>query len=85
MGLLLNDIIHTPEKANEIKTSWYQFYPYINEQKTTIFDLDLNNLIAFDELKINPKAKKIEISKFQFKEKQFYYFNKKIAFKLKWE
>ncbi|WP_348736603.1 prolipoprotein diacylglyceryl transferase family protein [Spiroplasma endosymbiont of Ammophila pubescens] len=85
LGLLLNAIIHTPEKANEIKTRWYQFYPHINEQKTTIFDLDLNDLIAFDELKINPKAKKIEISKFQFKENQFYYFNKKIAFKLKWE
>ncbi|ALA97924.1 prolipoprotein diacylglyceryl transferase [Spiroplasma kunkelii CR2-3x] len=85
LGLLLNAIIHTPEKANEIKTRWYQFYPNINEQKTTIFDLDLNDLIAFDELKINPKAKKIEILKFQFKENQFYYFNKKIAFKLKWE
>ncbi|GAA6238014.1 MAG: hypothetical protein SPLM_01380 [Spiroplasma phoeniceum] len=85
LGLLLNAIIHTPEKANEIKTRWYQFYPHINEQKTTIFYLDLNDLIVFDELKINPKAKKIEISKFQFKENQFYYFNKKIAFKLKWE
>ncbi len=85
LGLLLNDIINNPEKANEIKTIWYRFYPNINEQKTTIFDIDLNDLIAFDELKINPKAKKIKISKFQFKENKFYYFNKKIAFKLKWE
>lgn len=85
LGLLLNDIIHTSEKTSEIKTSWHQFYPHINEQKTTIFNLDFNDLIAFDELKINPKPKKIEISKFQFKENKFYYFNKKIYFKLKWK
>lgn len=54
-------------------------------KKTTIFNLDFNDLIAFDELKINPKPKKIEISKFQFKENKFYYFNKKIYFKLKWK
>ncbi|WP_338955924.1 prolipoprotein diacylglyceryl transferase [Spiroplasma endosymbiont of Polydrusus cervinus] len=84
-GMLLNKVIHSPEKTAAIKTIWNNFYPYINEQKTTIFNLDVNDFIIFDELKIKPEAKKIEVSKFKFKENQFYSFNKNICFKIKWK
>ncbi|WP_425378927.1 hypothetical protein [Spiroplasma endosymbiont of Polydrusus pterygomalis] len=83
--MLLNGVIHSPEKTAAIKTIWNNFYPHINEQKTTIFNLDVNDFITFDELKIKPEAKKIEVSKFKFKENQFYSFNKKICFKIKWK
>ncbi|WP_374696825.1 prolipoprotein diacylglyceryl transferase [Spiroplasma endosymbiont of Polydrusus formosus] len=84
-GILLNEVIHSPEKTAAIKTIWNNFYPHINEQKTTIFSIDVNDFITFDELKIKPEVKKIEVSKFKFKENQFYYFNKKIFFKIKWK
>ncbi|MBW3058286.1 prolipoprotein diacylglyceryl transferase [Spiroplasma poulsonii] len=84
-GTLLNDLAHHNETATQIKVIWNKFYPNINEKKTTIFNLNLNELINFDELKISPDAKKIEVSKFKFKENQFYYFNKKVCFKLNWQ
>ncbi|WP_425380403.1 prolipoprotein diacylglyceryl transferase [Spiroplasma endosymbiont of Stenodema calcarata] len=84
-GMLLNKIVHKNETAAQIKAIWNSFYPNINEKKTTIFNLDLNELINFDEVKINSAVKKIEISKFKFKENKFYYFNKKISFKLNWQ
>lgn len=84
-GTLLNDLAHHNETATQIKAIWNKFYPNINEKKTTIFNLNLNELINFDELKISPYAKKIEVSKFKFKENQFYYFNKKVCFKLNWQ
>ncbi|WP_426605859.1 prolipoprotein diacylglyceryl transferase [Spiroplasma endosymbiont of Glossina fuscipes fuscipes] len=84
-GTLLNDFIHRDETAAQIKAIWNNFYPNINEKKTTIFNLNLNELINFDELKISPIVKKIEVSKFKFKANQFYYFNKKVCFKLNWQ
>ncbi len=84
-GTLLNDFIHRDETAAQIKAIWNNFYPNINEKKTTIFNLNINELINFDELKISPIAKKIEVSKFKFKVNQFYYFNKKVCFKLNWQ
>lgn len=84
-AILLNKIIYNIKKLTLIKTTWNKFYPHINEQKTTLFNIDFNNFIIFDELKINSGIKKIKISKFKFKENQFYCFNKKICFKLKWK
>lgn len=79
---LLNKIINNKKKINEIENIWYRIYPNINKQKTKIFNIDFNNLIVFDKLKINKKIKKIKI---KFKNDKFYYFNKKICFKLKWK
>ncbi|WHQ36746.1 prolipoprotein diacylglyceryl transferase [Spiroplasma sp. SV19] len=84
-GTLLNNLVHQDEIMGQIKAIWNRFYPNINEKKTTIFDLNLNEFMNFDELKISPMAKKIEVSKFKFKENQFYYFNKKVCFKLNWQ
>lgn len=84
-GTLLNDFVDHDETARQIKAIWNNFYPNINNKKTNIFNLNINELINFDELKINPNVKKIEILKFKFKENQFYYFNKKVCFKINWQ
>ncbi|PWF94853.1 hypothetical protein [Spiroplasma poulsonii] len=78
-GTLLNDLAHHNETATQIKVIWNKFYPNINEKKTTIFNLNLNELINFDELKINPDAKKLKYQNSNLKKTNFIILIKKFV------